>query len=276
LEAIQYEIETDLNMDDMAITDIKKLWRHAKLECGIVELYSQNSLIWYHQLINNISQNVQAWSHTEKPDPRLKVWINSKSNYLTPQKYVEFCLRYHSAIKKQARNVESAAEEEAKKTTVYLRFTHKFLAYLYQAGGHIRDKFTVKGFGGQVTFATAKEALITPPCTVNTAKPSISQSSILSSSSRPTNTTQTRPTTTTQTLTKNTHKTSTTCTPTSTKIALTTSPTIRPAKTMEVILPLSEPKITMPAALLSPPSALPKTGLTKRRIWLMSTTYCRK
>jgi hypothetical protein len=43
LEAIQNEIENDLDMDDMAITEIKKLWWHAKLECGIVELYSQNS-----------------------------------------------------------------------------------------------------------------------------------------------------------------------------------------------------------------------------------------
>ena len=86
-EIVQNEVEMDdADADDLAAIEAKKMWWNGKLECGVVELYSQQALDWYRRTINTSGRNVRAWSNLEKPEPRLKVWIKPQFAHLTPEK----------------------------------------------------------------------------------------------------------------------------------------------------------------------------------------------
>ena len=83
MEIVQNEVENDdADEDDLKVTEAKKMWWHAKLECGVVELYSKEALEWYRNTLNKMGNKFRAWSCQEKPNPRLKVWIKPVSGEL--------------------------------------------------------------------------------------------------------------------------------------------------------------------------------------------------
>ena len=158
MEIVQNEVENDdADEEDLKITEAKKMWWHAKLECGVVELYSKEALEWYRNTLNKMGNKFRAWSCQEKPDPRLKVWIKPQFAHLTAEKYIQLCLKYHPKIKGEPWKLESVSNEEGLKRTAYLRTSQALFNYLQQEGPS-SDKFSVKGFCGVVVFATAKES----------------------------------------------------------------------------------------------------------------------
>ena len=74
MEAVQNEVENDdMSEEDMTAIEAKKMWWHAKLECGVIELYTLKARDWFRHLINTMGQDLRAWSSDKKPEPRLKV-----------------------------------------------------------------------------------------------------------------------------------------------------------------------------------------------------------
>ena len=48
METVQTEVENEeVNEDDLKDIEVKKMWWHAKLECGIIKVYSKQALEWY-------------------------------------------------------------------------------------------------------------------------------------------------------------------------------------------------------------------------------------
>ena len=71
MEAVQNEVENEeMNDEDLTAIEAKKMWWHAKLECGIIELYTQTACNWYRRLVNSMGQDIKAWTGDEKPEPR--------------------------------------------------------------------------------------------------------------------------------------------------------------------------------------------------------------
>ena len=162
--AVQNEMENeDIDAEDLEIIVAKKLWWHAKLECGVVEVYTRAALEWFKRLINSFGSNTRAWSAEEKPEPRLKIWIKPQFAHITTTKYIQLCLRFHPELKGQQWKVESVSEEEGNRRTVYIRTTPLMVNYLQREGGNTQDKFTIRGFCGDVSLAMAKEAPLSSP-----------------------------------------------------------------------------------------------------------------
>ena len=90
----------------------------------------------------------------EKPDPRLKVWIKPQFIHLSPEKYIDLCLKFHPQIKNQPWKLESVTNDEGNKRTAYIRANQEILTYLQKDGD--QEKFTIKGFCGVVAIAIAK------------------------------------------------------------------------------------------------------------------------
>ena len=157
MELVQNEVENEeANEEDLKSTEAKKMWWHAKLECGVVEVYSKEALNWFKHSINKLGNRIRAWTWMEKPEPRLKVWIKSQFVHLTAEKYIELCFKYHPLIKNQPWRLESTTNDDGNKRTAYIRATQEILTYLQKDGD--QEKFTIKGFCGIMTLATAKEA----------------------------------------------------------------------------------------------------------------------
>ena len=157
METVQNEVENEeANEEDLKAIEARKMWWHAKLECGVIEVYSKEALEWYRRIINSNSSH-RAWTCYEKPEPRLKVWIKPQFSHLTPTKYIELCLKFHPSIKHQPWHLESITDEEGGKRTAYIRTSQAILTYLMEESSCM-DKFSIKGFCGAVVFALAKEA----------------------------------------------------------------------------------------------------------------------
>ena len=63
MEMVQNEVENDeASEDDLKSIEAKKMWWHAKLECGIVEVYSKEALIWFKVTINKFGNGIRAWT----------------------------------------------------------------------------------------------------------------------------------------------------------------------------------------------------------------------
>jgi hypothetical protein len=158
MELVQNEAENvDASEEDLKIIEAKKMWWHAKLECGVIEVYSREALEWYKSTINKIGNRIRAWTWMEKPEPRLKVWIKPQFSHLSSEKYIELCLKFHPQIKNQPWKLESTSNDDGNRRTAYIRTSQEILMYLQNEGAHL-DKFTIKGFCGVVVFAIAKEA----------------------------------------------------------------------------------------------------------------------
>ena len=131
METVQNKIENEeVNAEDLATIEAKKMWWHAILECGVVELYSQQALEWYQCIIYNSGKNVRPWTSREKPEPRLKVWIKPQFSHLSPEKYIELCLKFHPKIKNKPWKLESTTEEEGNRKTAYIRASQELLSYI--------------------------------------------------------------------------------------------------------------------------------------------------
>ena len=121
MQTVESEVENEEADDDiMEATEVKKMWWHAKLECGIIEVYSHKALTWYRRVVNDYNGTLKAWSWDEKPEPRLKVWIKPRFSHLTPEKYIHLCLKYHPRIKDQPWHLESTTDDKGGKRTAYI------------------------------------------------------------------------------------------------------------------------------------------------------------
>ena len=146
MELVQNEAESEeADEDDLKIIEVKKMWWHAKLECGIIETYSREALEWYKNIINKMGNRLRAWTWMEKPEPRLKVWIKPQFAHLEADKYIQLCLKFHPQIRNQPWKLESTTTDADNKRTAYIRTSQEILLYLQNEGSNL-DKFTIKGF----------------------------------------------------------------------------------------------------------------------------------
>ena len=87
METVQNEVENDeVIAEDLMAIEAKKMWWHAKLECGVIELYSVQALEWDSHNINKSNKDIRALTCKEKPEPRLKVWIKPQFAHLEARK----------------------------------------------------------------------------------------------------------------------------------------------------------------------------------------------
>ena len=204
MQTVESEVEdTEAEDDIMEATEAKKMWWHAKMECGIIEVYSHKALLWYRRVVNDYNGTLKAWTWDEKPEPRLKVWIKPQFSHLTPEKYIHLCLKYHPRIKAEQWHLESTTDDEGGKRTAYIRTSPGILAYLKEESNDVADKFTIKGFCGIVVFAIAREAPAGPQSTKPIYPPTrnIDRNNTTAATSTTTPTTATIPKTTTPTST---------------------------------------------------------------------------
>ena len=143
MELVQNEVERkDADEDSLKAIEARKMWWHAKLECGVIEVYSREALNWYKDSVNRLGNRIRAWTWMEKPEPRLKVWIKPQFSHLSPEKYIDLCLKFHPLIKNQPWKLESTTSEDGNKRTAYIRANQEILTYLQKDGD--QDRFKIK------------------------------------------------------------------------------------------------------------------------------------